>query len=206
MIPRILVGDLRYSDTAARYAADLIDDVARTLVQIGGWLGDRAAERRHPAVLHDDAAALADVLVVDMPALLAGADYCLWLRDHVLYEIAALCAADARGAEHCCFDDPDRAVLRRMEQEPLPAKPPCDPPARLVPLEHIVDRCRRCITDDGPTPTALVDVITSGYARRLEWIRENLTEARTVLSRNTSQKTPVLVSHLNALSYWISPA
>jgi len=200
VIPRIVVGDLVYSDTAARYAADLIGDVARTLVQISGWLGDRARDDYDA-----ECSALADELVVDMPALLAGADYCLWLRDHVRHEIAALCAADLRGAELMSADDPDSASLCRMAQEPVPDAPPCDPPARLVPLEQIVDRCRRCIPHDGPTPRSHVDVIVSGYARRLEWMRENLAEARTVLARNATQRTAALVSHLDALSCWLSP-
>ncbi len=206
IIPRIKVGELVFSDTAARYAADLLGDVAGTLVEIGGRLGDRAAERN----LGDSAShALADLLVVDMPALLAGADYALWMRDHVLHELAVLCNADLHWAE--LYGDADRAELCRMQQEPRPPTPPRDPPASLVPLQQIVERCR-CIPDEAHAPLAmgagepLVDVIAAGYAVRLEWIRENLAEARTALGRNTTGKTAALVAHVEALTRWLAPA
>ncbi len=202
IIPRLMIGELVYSDTAARYAADLLRDVAGTLVEISGRLGDRAAYADRDV----ECRALADLLVVDMPALLAAADYCLWLRDHVLHEMAALCGVDLRVAE--MYGDADQVVLYRMQQEPLPADPSRDPPASLVPLKQIIERCRRDIPDEADrclgVGESMVEVVVSEYALRLEWMRESLAEARTALGRNRSGRSAALVSHVDGLSRWLA--
>lgn len=48
----------------------------------------------------------------------------------------------------------------------------------------------------------LAEMTEDRYARRLEAVRETLAEARNAIVRNRTDKTEVLVQHVDALSMW----
>lgn len=222
MIPRVTVGDTVFSDTYATFAAGLLGDVGHGLVKITSEL-DRdlmCAGRGADDAQH----ALVQRLLVDVPALIIAANYCHWVSDHVLDEIVRLRIADMRIGEQWAnaSGDADGAALFRLEQhETVPDAPPWEPPPFPTALQQL-HRARRldCSVDEkfeeinedrragqhDRVSQGLADTTEDWYARRLGKIHETLAEARSAIVRNRTDKTEVLVQHVDALSTWAAGA
>ncbi len=218
MIPTVAVGDTVFSDTYARFAAGLLGDVGHGLVKITSELDRDLTCAGRGA---DDAQrVLVQLLLVDVPALIVAANYCHWVSDHVLDEIARLHVADMRIGEQWAdaSGDADGAALFRLEQhETVPDAPPWEPPPFPAALRHL-HRARRLersveekfteINEDQRAGRhdhfrqGLADTTEDWYARRLGRIHETLAEARSAIIRNRTDKTGVLVQHVDALSTW----
>lgn len=92
------VGDTVFSDTYARFAAALMGDVGSALSRITGSfdIDSMPAGRR----ADDPGLALVRGLLVDVPALTGAANYCHWVGDYILDEIARIHFADMRIGEN----------------------------------------------------------------------------------------------------------
>jgi hypothetical protein len=220
VIPTVRVGDtFVFSDTYARFAAGLMSDIGHGLVKITREL-DRDLMSAGRAA-NDPQRVLVQDLQVDGPALIVAANYCHWVSDHILDEIAKIRVADlTMGEQWTAFlGDADHAVLFRSERhEALPdTTPPHEPPpfpAALKTLYHarrhwlsVADELQEIDEDRGAgrhrrLQRVLVATTETRYARRIESIRETLAEARSAIVRNRTGKTDVLVQHVDALSMW----
>ena len=218
MIPTVAVGDTVFSDTYARFAAALMGDVGRGLVKM---TSDLDVDLMSAGRGSDDAQrVLVQRLMLDAPAMIVAAGYCHWVSDHVLDEIARIHHADMLIGEKWATvsGDADGATLFRHEQrETMPDPPPWEPPPFPAALQHVY-RARRlgCSVDEKFTKIeedrlagrydrfrrGVADVTEDRYARRLEGIHETLAEAKSAMVRNRTDKTNVLVQHVDALSMW----
>lgn len=218
MIPTVAVGDTVFSDTYARFAAALLGDVGRGLMKM---TGDMDMDLMSAGRDSDDAErVLVQRFMVDVPAMTAAANYCHWVSDHVLDEIARIHHADMRIGEQwaTASGDADGAALFRLERrETLPDPPPWEPPPFPAALQH-VHRARRlgCSVDEkfkeinedrragrhDRFRQGLADATEDRYARRLGGVHETLVEASSAIVRNRTDKTNVLIEHVDALSRW----
>lgn len=223
MIPTVAVGDTVFSDTYARFAAGLMGDIGRALVRITSEL-DLDLRCAGPGA-DDSQRVLVHTLLLDVPALIVAANYCHWVSDHVLDEMARIHNADMGiGEDFATFcGDADGATLFRFEQhEALPDRtPPHEAPSFPAALQHLhrarrhwfnladkiddIDKDRRAGRHDR-LAQVLVATTEDRYARRLESIRETLAEGRSAMVRNRTGKTEVLVQHVDALSAWAAGA
>lgn len=219
MIPTVAVGDTVFSDTYARFAAALLGDVGRGLMKI---TSDLDMDLMSAGRGSDDAQrVLVQRFMIDVPALIVAANYCHWVSDHVLDEIARIRVADMRiGEQWTAFlGDADHATLFRSEQhETLPDTAPAPDPPPFPAALQCLDRARRhwfCLAEKlkeidedrragqhDRSNQVLVATTENRYARRIESIRETLAEARSAIARNRTGKTDVLVQHVDALSAW----
>jgi len=220
VIPTVRVGDtLVFSDTYATFAAGLMSDVGQVLVKITRELDSDLMSAGRAA--NDPQRVLVQNLRVDAPALIVAANYCHWVSDHILDEIARIRVADlTMGEQWTAFlGDADHAALFRSERhEALPdTTPPHEPPpfpAALTTLYRarrhwfsVADELTEIDEDRGADrhrrlQRGLVATTETRYARRIESIRETLAEARSAIVRNRTGKTDVLVQHVDALSSW----
>lgn len=219
MIPTLRVGDtVVFSDTYARFAAGLMSDVGQVLVKITGELDRDLVSAGRAA--NEPQRLLVQNLRVDAPALIVAANYCHWVSDHLLAEIARIRVADlTMGEQWSAFlGDADHAALFRSERhESLPdTTPPHEPPPFPAALKSLycarrhwfsgADELKEIDEDRGAghrrLQRVLVATTETRYARRIESIRETLVEARSAITRNRTGKTDVLVQHVDALSTW----
>ncbi|SIN56540.1 MULTISPECIES: hypothetical protein [Mycobacteriaceae] len=220
MIPTVRVGDtLVFSDTYARFAAGLMSDAGHELVKITREL-DRDLMSAGRAA-NDPQRFLVQDLQVDAPALIVAANYCHWVSDHILDEIARIRVADlTMGEQWTAFlGDADHAALFRSERhEALPdTTPPHEPPPFPAALKtlyrarrhwfSVADELKEIDEERGEDrhrrlQRVLAVTTETRYARRIESIRETLAEARSAIVRNRTGKTDVLVQHVDALSTW----
>ncbi|MEN4478225.1 hypothetical protein [Mycolicibacterium cosmeticum] len=214
------MGDtLVFSDTYARFAAGLMSDVGQVLVKITRELDSDLMCAGRAA--NDPQRVLVQNLGVDAPALIVAANYCHWVSDHILDEIARIRVADlTMGEQWTAFlGDADHAALFRSERrEALPdTTPPHEPPPFPAALKTLY-RARRHWFNVADVPEeidedrgldrhrrlqrVLAATTETRYARRIESIRETLAEARSAIVRNRTGKTDVLVQHVDTLSTW----
>jgi len=214
------VGDtFVFSDTYARFAAALMSDVGQELVKISRDLdGDLMSAGR---AANDPQRVLVQDLRVDAPALIVAANYCHWVSDHILEEIARIRVADLTMGEQwtAVLGDADHAALFRSERhEALPDTTPRHKPPPFPAALKTLYRARRhwfSVTDElkeidedrgagrhRRLQRVLVATTETRYARRIESIRETLAEAPSAIVRNRTGKTDVLVQHVYALSAW----
>ncbi|OKH70268.1 hypothetical protein EB74_28105 [Mycobacterium sp. SWH-M5] len=214
------MGDtLVFSDTYARFAAGLMSDVAQGLVKITRELDRDVMSAGFAA--NDPQRVLVQDLRVDAPALIVAANYCHWVSDHILDEIARIRVADLTVGEQwtAFLGDADHAALFRSERhEALPdTTPPHEPPPFPAALKSLycarrhwfsgADELKEIDEDRGAgrhrrLQRVLVATTETRYAQRIESIRETLAEAKSAIFRNRTDKTNVLVQHVDALSMW----
>jgi hypothetical protein len=233
MIPSFVLGDIVFSDTYARLAAELLGDVSDALVRVTSrWDVVLELKSHRPEDLDY---VLVQRLSVDAAAMVAAANYCHWIRDHVLYEVAEFRNADACNGQRfaAVVGDVDHATLYQVEQQEVVRAagetPLLDPPTFPPALQQIhrarrlavsvaqkfdeIDEDLRVILDiDEDLRTARrrlfeqgsVEIDEHWYAERFEEIRETLAEATGAVMRSRTPKTDVLVQHLNALCTWVT--
>ena len=212
MIPSFKCDDVIFSDTYAKFAADLMADVSRELLAITTKL-DWDLEFNRPG---DREYLRAQALSVDKPLLVSAASYCQWISEHLRYEVTQWRQADLRIGEGYAADDPDKAALYRLEQEEVKCLEPMpDAPAFPAALQEI-HRTRLLTSSErakkyaeieagrhGRADQALIDLSDDAYAHRLALIRETLDAAANAMSRNKTKKTDVLHRHVSAVAAWV---
>ncbi|WP_293002556.1 hypothetical protein [Mycobacterium sp.] len=212
MIPSFRCDDIVFSDTYAKFAADLMADVSRELLTITTRLdwdvkfsrpGDRKYER-------------AQALSVDKPLLVSAARYCQWISEHVRYEVTQWRLVDLRIGEGYSFADPDKAALYRLEQQEVNCLAPVpDAPAFPGALQEIhrarlltgSERAKKCAEIEagrhGCADQTVIDLRDDAYAHRLAMIRETINTAVNAMSRNKTKKTDLLRGHVTAVAAWL---
>ena len=213
VIPSFKCDDVIFSDTYAKFAADLMADVSRELLAITTKL-DKALEFSRPG---DRDYLRAQALLVDKPLLVSGARYCQWISEHVRYEVTQWRLTDLRiGEGYAALDDPDKAALYRLEQHEVKRLAPVpDAPAFPGALQEIhrtrlltsSERAKRRAEIEtgrhGRCDQALVDLSDDVFARRLALIRDTINTAANAMSRNKTKKTDVLRGHVTAVAAWL---
>ena len=212
VIPSFKCDDVIFSDTYAKFAADLMADVSRELLAITAKLDQdlelsRPGDREHLRAL---------ALSVDKPLLVAAASYCQWISEHLRYEVAQWRLTDLRIGEGYAFDDPDRAALYRLEQQEVKRLAPMpDAPASPGALQEIhrtrlltsSERAKKCAEieagRDGSADQAVMDLSDDVFAHRLALIRETINTAANAMSRNKTKKTDLLRGHVTAVAAWL---
>ena len=212
VIPSFKCDDVIFSDTYAKFAADLMADVSRELLAITTKLGwdlefNRPGDREYLR---------AQALSVDKPLLVSAASYCQWISEHLRYEVTQWRLADLRIGEGYAFDDPDKAALYRLEQEEVKRLAPGpDAPAFPGALQEI-HRTRLLTSSErskksaeieagrhGRADQAVTDLSDDVLARRLASIRETINTAANAMSRNKTKKTDLLRGHVTAVAAWL---
>jgi len=212
VIPSFKCDDVIFSDTYAKFAADLIADVSRELLAITRRL-DWDVKFSRPG---DQKYLRAKTLSVDKPLLISAACYCQWISEHLRYEVTQWRLADLRIGEGYAFDDPDKAALYRLEQQEVKRLAPMpDAPAfpgalqqihrthLLTISEHAEKNAEIEAVGDGGAYQAVIDLSDDAYARRLALIRETVNTAANAMSRNKTKKTDLLRGHVTAMAMWL---
>jgi hypothetical protein len=214
VIPSFQLDDIVFSDTYARFAADLLADVRRSLLTITTRL-DWSLRDNGPG---SPSYRRAEVLSVDKPALVAAAAYAQWIGDHVAYEVAQWRDHDMRRAELAVCDEPDKVALYRHERDDLELVSPSFEPPMFPDALQAIHRTRelemsvaaklerieadRLAGRSDLVEQGLADMGDHGHARRLNGINETLNEALAAMGRNETKKSACLRAHAEALTAW----
>jgi hypothetical protein len=212
VIPSFKCDDVIFSDTYAKFAADLMADVSRELLAITTKL-DQALEFSRPG---DRDYLRAQALLVDKPLLVSGARYCQWISEHLRYEVTQWRLADLRIGGGYAFDDPDKAALYRLEQQevervaPMPDAPSFPGALQEIQRTRLLassERAGKCAEieagRDGSADQAVIDLSDDAFAHRLALIRETINTAANAMSRNKTKKTDLLRGHVTAMAVWL---
>ncbi|OBK41147.1 hypothetical protein A5658_02570 [Mycobacterium sp. 1245111.1] len=212
MIPSYKCDDVIFSDTYAKFTADLMADVSRALLAITTKL-DQDLKFNRPGSREY---LRAQTLSVDKPVLVSAACYCQWISEHLRYEVTQWRVTDLLIEEGYAFGDQDKAALCRLERQdterlaPEPDAPVFPGALQEVHRTHLLTSSERAKRQaeiaagrHGCVDHAVIDLSDDGYAHRLALIRETINTAANAMSRNKTKKTDVLRGHVTAVAIWL---
>lgn len=212
MIPSYKCDDVIFSDTYAKFTADLMADVSRELLAITTKLDQDLRVSRPGSREY----LRAQTLSVDKPVLVSAACYCQWISEQLRYEVTQWRLTDLRIEEGYAFGDPDKAALCRLERQEVERLAPApDAPAFPGALQEIhrthvltISEGAKRVTEIGAgrhgcADQAAIDLSDDAYAHRLALIRETINTAANAISRNKTKKTDLLRGHVTAVAAWL---
>lgn len=181
----IIIGDLKFSDTYAAFAADLLSDCRSILQKMTARLDDDEAFRQKRLQIRDDARHHHPALgYADRDTLWAAAVYAQWISDQIRREIAAQTMRDLTAATKLVDTETDRQLMQLRYNEvashnEAADEMPCPPPP--APLNYAAEHAGRV---------------------RLNLVSEMLSDAICALSRLQTDAVHALHTHIAALHRW----